>query len=486
MSGLAKIYEYIDEHIDEHTTNIQELLQQPSSSKTDYEGTRQCAQLVKKYFLDLGCGEVELFESGELTYTGWPGYPVVYGEYDAGAEKTLIIYMMYDTQPAEEEWISPPLEARLVDMEPFGKTIVARGAINTKGPLRAFLNACESIKAVEGELPVNLKFVAEGEEELMSPSLPKFMEQYKDRLKGADAAFFPGASQDGNGKVRVSLGCKGSFGFVLECEGGAWGGPAHFDIHSSQQAWVDNPAWRLIQALSTMYDQQNHKILIDGWYDGVKPPSPEEMELIDTLAQTFDEEAIKETIGVEQFADDLHGKELLIRYLYSTLLIIFHIHSGSPVSSSMRVLGVVPHKANTRINARLVPDQEIQHVLPKIQAHLKKHGYEDIDIVEPSGYPWSKTSLKEPIVQALIGTYREFGTEPEVWPHTVGSAPFYLFTHKNYLNVPIVGGGLGHGGRAHSPNEYFVIEGNDKVGGLAACEKSYVALLKHFAELKPN
>jgi len=359
---------------------------------------------------------------------------------------------------------------------------VARGAINTKGPLRAFLNALESIKAVEGELPVNLKFVAEGEEELMSPSLPKFIDQYKPKLKDADAAFFPGAAQDSSGKVKVSLGCKGSFGFVLECKGGAWGGPARFDIHSSNQAWVDNPAWRLVQALNTMYDPQNHKILVDGWYDGRKPPPPEDIALIDKLVETFDEEATKEALGVERFADDLHGKELLIRYLYSTLLIIFHIHAGSPVASSMRVLGVVPHKANTRINARLVPEQRVEQILPKLQAHFKKHGFDDIDIIEPSGYPWSKTGADEPIVQALIETYRQFGSTPEVWPHSVGSAPFYLFTGQDQLDVPIVGGGLGHGGLAHSPNEYFVIEGNNNVHGLAGCEKSYVALLKRFAE----
>lgn len=479
---ITKINQYIDNHLDEHIAKIQALLRQPSSSKTDPDGTRQCAQVVKQRFLELGCQQVELFESGQLTYTGWPGYPVVYGEYDAGAEKTLIVYMMYDTQPAEEtDWIAPPLEAQLVDLPPFGKSIIARGAINTKGPLQAFLNALDAIKAVEGELPVNLKFVAEGEEELMSPSLPKFVEQYKARLRGADAAFFPSASQDGNGKVKLTLGCKGSFGFVLECKGGAWGGPARFDIHSSNQAWVDNPAWRLVQALNTMYDARSHKILIDGWYDDLIPPPPEEMALIERLAETFDEAAVKESLGVDRFVDGLHGKELLIQYLYSTLLIIFHIHAGSPVASSMRVLGVVPHQANTRINARLVPNQKIEQVLPRLQAHLKKHGFEDIAIVEPSGYPWSKTNPKEPVVQALVETYRAFGQEPEVWPHTVGSAPFYLFTHKDYLDVPIVSGGLGHGGLAHSPNEYFVVEGNGRVEGLAGCEKSYVTFLNSFA-----
>lgn len=92
---------------------------------------------------------------------------MVYGHYDAGADKTLVVYFMYDTQPVDDPgWTVPPLEGRVVSMPPFGDCLVARGAINTKGELRAFLNACESIKAVDEEIPVNLMFVAEGEEEL--------------------------------------------------------------------------------------------------------------------------------------------------------------------------------------------------------------------------------------------------------------------------------------------------------------------------------
>jgi acetylornithine deacetylase/succinyl-diaminopimelate desuccinylase-like protein len=482
MLDVGRVYQYIDDHIDAHTAKIQSLLRQPSSSKTDPEGTRQCAELIREQFLDLGCRHVELFESGLITYVGWPGYPVVYGEYDAGAEKTLIVYMMYDTQPfQEDEWISHPLEANLVDMDPFGKCLVARGATNQKGPLRAFLNAVEAIKATGQRLPVNLKFIAEGEEELMSPSLPAFIEEYRPRLE-ADAVFFPSFSQGKDGDVSMSLGNKGSFGFVLECRGGGWGGPARSDIHSANQAWVDNPAWRLVEALSTMYDAKNHRVLIDGWYDDVEPPSEEDKELLARLADTFDEEEAKERLGVKRFVGDLHGKDLLVQYLYSTELIIFHIHAGSPVASSQRVLGIVPHKANMRMNGRLVPDQKIEKVLPMIQDHLAGHGYSDLEIIGFGGYPWSKVSVREPIVQATIDTYREFGFEPEVWPHSVGSAPNYLFTGKDYLNVPNLAGGLGHGGNVHAPNEYLVVEGKGRIQGLAACEKWFVRFLNRFAQ----
>ncbi len=146
--------------------------------------------------------------------------------------------MMYDTMPVDEPgWSVAPLEGRLVDHPPFGKCIVARGAINTKGELRAFLNACESIKATGQEIPANLTFVAEGEEELGNRHLPEFIEKYISELSKADAVFFPSADQDQKGKMRMALGVKGIIYFELQLDGKSWGyGPTEFDIHGSDKA----------------------------------------------------------------------------------------------------------------------------------------------------------------------------------------------------------------------------------------------------------
>jgi len=471
---LEKVYSYIDSNVESHIKKVQELLRQPSISAENY-GIRECAKLLEKYFRDLGCGSTEIAETD--------GNPVVYGEYDAGAKKTVIVYMMYDTQPVVgEDWISPPLEANLVDIPPFGKCIVARGAINTKGPLRAFLNAMESVKAVGEELPVNLKFVAEGEEELGSVHLPQFMERYKERLSDATAVFFPGTAQDQKGRVRMTLGYKGIVYFELECSGKLWRkGPMEYDVHSSNKAWVDSPVWRLIHALSTMTSKDGNRILIDKWYENVKPPSKEDSELVDKLAKTFDEETIKDMIKVERFIDDLHGKKLLLKYLYSTTLNVDGIWGGYTGPGTKTVL---PYKVTVKMDVRLVPNQKPNEVLPKIRKHLDKMGYKDIFIRQlEAGYSWAKTSVKEPLAQAAIQAYRGFGYEPEVWPHMGGSAPLYLF-NQGPLYLPFVGGGLGHGGKAHSPNEYFVVEGNEQVGGLAKCEKSYVAILDAYSRIE--
>jgi len=470
MLNFSKVNKYIDAHINEHIKKLQEFIRQPSVSAENY-GLRECAELLKSYFLNIGCKNTTLIETGS--------FPVVYSEYDAHAEKTLLVYMMYDTQPfAGEKWTSPPLEAKLVDIEPFGRCVIGRGAINSKGPLVAFLNALESILAVREEIPVNLKFVAQGDEELESAHFAEFVKKHKKMLE-ADALFGPDACQDEKGKVIMGLGWKGVEYVELECSGKSWGrGPLEFDIHSSDKSWIDSPAWRMIHALATMTSKDGNKILIDNWYENVKRPSKEDLELTDKLVKVFDEETIKRESKVDRFINDLHGKDLLLQYMYSTTLNIDGIWGGYTGPGSKTVL---PHKVTVKMDARLVPNQSSEEVIRKIRKHLDKLGYTDIKIRSLDPYEWAKTSVKEPIVQAVAKAYRKLGHEPEIWPITASSVPYYLF-NRGPLYLPFIDGGLGHGGRAHSPDEYFVIDGNDKVEGLAGCEKSFAVILDTYAK----
>jgi len=468
-----KVFDYIDKHYEAHLKKLQEFVRQPSIS-AENRGIRECAELVKKYLTELGCRDARLVETS--------GNPVVYGNYNAGADKTIVIYFMYDTQPVDDPgWSVPPLEGRIVELEPFGKCLVARGAINTKGELRAFLNACESILAVGEEIPVNLMFVAEGEEELGSRHLPQFIQKYLQELKKADAVFFPSADQNQKGKIIMELGVKGIVYFELQLDGKSWGhGPTQFDIHGSNKAWVDSPTWRMIQALSTMTSKDGNKVLIDGFYENVMPPSREDMELLKKLEKTFDETPIKDMMKVEKFIEDVHGKKALLKYLYSPTLNIDGIWSGYIGPGTKTVL---PYKITAKVDVRLVPNMVVEEVLPKIRKHLDKHGFKEIKIVElEEGYGWAKTSIKTPAAQAVVKAYKEFGFEPEIWPHIAGSAPFCMF-NREPLNLPFVMGGLGHGGRAHAPNEYIVVEEGGPTGGLRTLEKSYVAILDNFSKM---
>ncbi len=163
-----------------------------------------------------------------------------------------MLYMMYDVQPEETGWSVAPYEGALVEKEGLGRALMARGAVNQKGPERAFLNALEAIIATDGKLPVNIMVAAEGEEELGSPHYPEIIAKYEERLRKGDAVLFPSSGQDRNGAASMAMGAKGIVSFELEARGGDGGGPQRAEIHSSLKAVVDAPAWRLVQALSTL------------------------------------------------------------------------------------------------------------------------------------------------------------------------------------------------------------------------------------------
>jgi acetylornithine deacetylase/succinyl-diaminopimelate desuccinylase-like protein len=326
-----------------------------------------------------------------------------------------------------------------------------------------------------------LKFVAEGEEELGSRHLPEFLTRYRKELEESDVVFFPIVAQEGDGMINMALGVKGIIYFELQLDGKSWGyGPTEFDIHGSNKAWVDSPVWRMIQALSTMTTPDGNNVLIDGFYDNVIPPSPEDQELLHDFCKTFDERPIKEMMKVKKFVDDSHGVAALTKYVFNPSLNINGIWSGYTGPGTKTVL---PWKIAAKVDVRLVPDMTVQEVLPKIRRHLDKHGFKEIKIVElEEGYGWAKTSVKHPAAQALIEAYKEFNYPLQVSPNMAGSAPFCMF-NREPLNLPFILGGVGHGGRAHSPNEYLVLEEGRKVGGLGTLEKSFVAILDKLAEM---
>ncbi len=469
VTAKRAVFSRIDERLEADILRLQEFVRQPSISAEDH-GIRDCAALLRDYFVALGCEPVEIVETG--------GHPVVYGERLVGAPRTLLIYLMYDTQPVSgESWSVPPLEGRIIEQDPYGRCLVARGAKNSKGPLRAFLNTVEAILEVTGTLPVNLLIVAEGEEELGSPNLPKFVERYANRLSRADAMLHPYALQELDGRVLIWPGTKGLLYVEIEASGERWGrGPRAYDIHASQNSIVDSPAWRLIAALATLVTDNGNLVAVDGFYDNVRPPSPAEDAAVTTLAETFSLEPFRQLWQVDAFLDDETTIGLLRRYFFAPTLNLDGIWGGYIGPGSKTVL---PHKATAKLDARLVPNQGKDEILTKLRQHLEARGYGDLDVRLMGGGEWSQTPPDAPIVRAAVAGLRDLGVEPEVWPRNVGYFPAYVF-NRPPLNLAFCAAGLGHGGRAHSPDEYFVLDGSGDVAGLAGCEKSYAAMLFQF------
>ncbi len=266
---LKKVFSYIDQHVDEHVVNLQKWIQQPSVSNSG-EGIPESAEMVKGFFEQLGCQESRVYDVG-VTEWGSQGNPVVYAKCDEGAEKTVVIYWMYDTMPVTQPdvWIAPPFEGRLVEMAPFKKVLVGRGATNSKGPQMAQWNALMSIRAAVGKLPVNLIFVAEGDEERMSIGYRQFVRQHPDLFKGATAMYRFG-SQGFSGGGELSGASEGCVYVELTTSGAKWGrGPTVSDIHGGNKRSVDSPAWRHIKMLQTLVSDDGNKILIDGFYDNI-------------------------------------------------------------------------------------------------------------------------------------------------------------------------------------------------------------------------
>ncbi len=456
-----RVYDYIDSHQPEHLAAIQRWLRQPSISAQN-DGIQEMAEMLRQDLAHMGFAEAELVPTD--------GHPGVWGYYDAGAEKTLVVYLMYDVQPVNpDDWQSPPFAAQLVDHE-LGKVIMARGATNQKGPERAFLNALESIIAVDRTLPVNIMVAAEGEEELGSPHYAQIIDAYIDRLTTADAVLFPFNSQTARGQVNMILGVKGIVYFEMISQGGDWGGPTQAEIHGSYKAIVDSPVWRLVQALSTLVTPDGNTILVPGYYDGIRPPNLEESRLINAGLAQWDDEQLQQLLQVSRWVDDKAGVDTILELLYQPTLNIDGIWSGY---TDEGVKTILPDRAAAKVDSRLPPDLDPDEALAKIRAHLDAKGFADIEIRKLGGYPASQTSVEAPAVQAAISVFMKYASDISVQPRVAGSAPFYQFTER--LGLPLAPAGMGFGTGAHAPNEIMLIEPADgvPVAGLADVEKAY-------------
>lgn len=464
------IHARIDQDLDRHVAQLQRWVRQPSISAQD-DGVREMAELLRDDLLAMGFAEAELVPTD--------GHPGVWGYYDAGAEKTLMLYMMYDVQPVNpEDWQVPPFAGELVEHD-LGTVLMARGATNQKGPQRALLNALQSIIDVTGTLPVNIMITAEGEEELGSPHYPQIVDRYEDRLRTADGVLFPFNSQGRDGKLNLPLGVKGIIYFELESVGGVAGGPANSEIHGSLKAIVDSPVWRLNQALASLTSEDGNTIRVPGYYDNIRPPTLEEQRLINGSLAQWNEEEMRERLGVSRWIDGKQGAEAMLEYLYMPTLNIDGLWAGY---TGEGVKTILPHKATAKVDSRLPMGVDPEWALSAIRRHLDDGGFGDVTMRRLSAYPAAQSSVEAPLVQAALGVFNRYGATLSVQPRLAGSAPFYQFSDR--LGLPMVLGGLGLGTGAHAPNEFMLIHPAEgvKAAGLADIEKAYVDIVYALAQ----
>jgi acetylornithine deacetylase/succinyl-diaminopimelate desuccinylase-like protein len=456
---LQKVHSEIENNFPSDLERCRSFLRQKSISATG-EGIPETAALVKSYIEEIG---------GEVSLWGDSHFPIVYGRYDRGFSKTLIIYGMYDVQPADEsEWISPPFEAQVHTLPGLGDCVVARGAVNSKGALCGLFNSLKAMTLTD-HIPLNLIFTIEGEEEIGSPRFESFIRDNREQLKGIGVVDFD-FSQDMRGRVSMHLGLKGIVYIDLVCRGGQKGGPTDVSVHGSASAWIASPVWRLIHALSILTDRREN-IKIHGFYGSVAEPDRDDMKLLKKLEKVFDEKAFLKEMKSLCFKYNRHGIDLLKRGLYSPIINVNGFHAGYSGPGTKTIL---PRKATAKIDIRFGPNLEPDEVVDRFKRYLYDNGFDDIEVRVRDSYTWSKTNSAEPIVQKMIASYRNHGVEPEIWPIATWAAPYFVFSR--ILRLPVVSGGLGHGGRQHTANEYMSIK------GLLDFEKFVATFLYHVAD----
>ncbi|MFX1511979.1 MAG: M20/M25/M40 family metallo-hydrolase [Promethearchaeota archaeon] len=469
---VEKIKQDFEEH---HLPTIQQYLQIPSISATG-EGMYETAEATAEAIAKLGTKNIQIVPT--------KGWPVVYGELITHSHKpTVLFYSMYDVQPVEsEKWIVSPFDGAVVeDFEGMGRALVARGVINTKGPTMAFFQTLQTLVDAGKELPVNFIFVIEGEEEMGSRHFPEFVNSFRKELERADVVYFPIFTETVNGNVEIQLGCRGIIYFKIWIQGGDWGGPRSRNIHSSLSSFVDSPTWRLIELLSKMR-ASNGRILIPGIYERVHSLTEEDQQVCDDLAKKIDLEEFKKTNNVHRFYSNENGEELtredFAQALFSPCLTVDGFNSGYTDEKGTKT--VLPCKAFANLDIRLVPDMDVVDTRTKIENFVKKNAPEaKLEIEE--GYPWAKMSPSHPYVKAQIEVLSSSGKKTQIWPMITASGPFYIFQAE--FNMPFLIGGLGHGSRAHSPNEYAFLESKTGAGGIMDFEISVAKILTKLAEI---
>ncbi|MDQ4106776.1 MAG: M20/M25/M40 family metallo-hydrolase, partial [Actinomycetota bacterium] len=320
-------------------------------------------------------------------------------------------------------------------------SIFARGVADDKGDVMARIQALRLYIEEHGELPFKLKFLIEGEEEIGSPNLAPFVHANRELL-AADACLWEGSMKDEAGRPMIFCGTKGMAYVELRARG------ASHDLHSMYGGIAPNPAWRLVQALRTIKDEDG-EITVDGLDELIEPPSKEDLEAIEKIP--FDEAALKASWGVEHFDRNLTGEEALREMLLRPTANIAGIQSGYTGPGSKTI---VPSEAFVKMDFRLVSGQRPSPMMELLRSHLRRRGFADVEVVEMHGVEAAKTPVNSPVVETARETWKDIGhDEPVVYPTIGGSGPTALVVHDLGIPTIMTGGIVNPDSRIHAPNE---------------------------------
>jgi acetylornithine deacetylase/succinyl-diaminopimelate desuccinylase-like protein len=426
---------YVEKNFSQLILELQQLIRQPSVSAKNM-GIEECAGLVSKIMRKSGMRTETLRLKKGIA-------PVIFGEIKSKSNphKTLLFYNHYDVQPEEplELWDEKPFSGKIK-----GNKIFGRGSSDDKGELITRIKAVESFLKTTGDVPCNIKFLIEGEEEIGSIHIDNYLKKYKKKFS-CDAVIWEFGYVDEKNRPIISLGMKGLLYVELSVS------ESIRDVHSSLAVLIENPVWRLVQALQTLRDK-NGKILIKDWYKEVDDFTDEDFKIIDL--EPFDEKSFKAEYGIKRFVGNKKGVAIKKALVGDPTCNITGMSSGYEGPGAKTVL---PSKAIVKIDFRLVPRMNPLKQLARLKNHLKEKGYSDIAVNMIYGEAASRTKITDPFVGIVKEAADESFGESILNISSAGTGPMYSFS--KVLNAPCIAIGSTYiYSRIHSPNEFARID----------------------------
>ena len=451
---MKKIFDYVDQNFDRMMEEMKEFCSHRSvaGDKTGLEETRNW---IDKKLSAVGIPhEFQKVENGNALISA-----SVSGE-DGDKHPSLLFYNHYDVveEGKHELWSNEPFGPVIRDGVLYG-----RGVSDNKGPLLSRIQAVEAILAVEGKLPINVKFLFEGDEETSSPSLSKFSREQSEKFKElskADVCLWENGRRDEEGRPWARFGVRGSVSFELSVE------TAKKDVHARMGTYVPSASWRLVWALASL-KSADERITIEGFYDDVLPVTKKDEEILNAFP--YNEKIQLEKLGLTSFLRGSSGLELKKHIYMEPSMSVCGLEAGELYNGAR---GIVPHKAYARIGFYLVANQSPDKVEEQLREHLKKHGFGDVKVVRRGGNTPVRTSVDIPLKKWLEHSAAEVYDKPMVIePTALGSGPAIYF-HRAWPDMPIVGVGPGNtNANHHAPNE------NMKLDDYKASIKHMIALM---------
>ncbi len=448
------IEDLVDSGMDGLVSDLQTLIRQPSVSAKK-TGLVECANLVAGMMQKAGINSEVLYLDDRTVP------PIVFGEVrsKSNPSKTILFYNHYDVQPEEplDLWEDEPFSGRVKENQIFG-----RGSADDKGELITRIKAVEYFLKKTGDVPCNVKFIVEGEEEIGSLHVEEYLKKYKEKL-ACDGVIWEFGYVDAKDRPIISLGMKGLLYVELIARG-----PSR-DAHSSLAVLIENPAWRLVSALKTLRDPSG-RILIKDWYKEVRPFTKQELSVISR--EPFDDKEFKQEYGIKKFVNNARGVSVKKALVGMPTCNIAGFDSGYTGPGAKTVL---PSQAIVKIDFRLVPGMMPERQLERLKRHLKKHGFGDIEVRFIHGEAAARTPISNPFVKQVEQAARDAFGDAIVSVSSAGTGPMYSFV--KVLKAPCISVGSTYMfARIHSPNEFARIDLLNK------CTKCIGKVIERFAK----